>query len=147
MATSWKQQALVEAPVETVWEVLGDPTRFPEWNAEVIEVTGVPTMIEKGSTYVQKGRAPLGMKATTTYVIEELDDLREVKLRCTESGYYSHWLLTEARGNTFIDVELGFEPESHGIAAHAVAAAATKRYLRRTLGKTLDGLRRTLQRG
>ena len=37
--------------------------------------------------------------------------MREIKLRCQNSGFYSHWLLTEAQGNTFTEVELGVEPK------------------------------------
>ena len=45
-----------------------------------------------------------------TFEVEELEDLREIKLRCQSSGYYSHWRLTEAQGQTFADVEVGVEP-------------------------------------
>ncbi len=34
---SWRQQALIEAPVEEVWRLVGDPGRYPEWAGEVIE--------------------------------------------------------------------------------------------------------------
>jgi hypothetical protein len=65
----------------------------------LIDVTGVPTRIEKGSTFELTSRGPLG-QATTTFKVEEFDALREIKLRCQTSGFYSHWLLTEARSNT-----------------------------------------------
>jgi len=29
---SWKQQALIQAPVEDVWELLCDPARGPDWD-------------------------------------------------------------------------------------------------------------------
>jgi len=137
--SSWKQQALIEAPVERVWDLLADPSRFPDWNPDTIEVTGVPTRVEKGSSFDLTGRGPFGLKATMTFEVEELDDLREIKLRCQTSGYYSRWLLTDARGNTFADVELGVEP--NGLEARAISAMHTKRYLRRTLEETIDGLR------
>ena len=38
--------------------------------------------------------------------IDRLEDLREIRMRCTKTGTYAHWTLTEARGNTFVDVEL-----------------------------------------
>jgi hypothetical protein len=47
---SWTQQALIEAPVGEVWETLCDPMRAPEWAEDVVEVTGEPVKIEKGST-------------------------------------------------------------------------------------------------
>jgi hypothetical protein len=142
---SWKQQALIEAPVNEVWELLADPARFPEWTSGTVEVTGLPTRIEKGSTYQQTTRNPLG-KGThiTTFEVEEMEDLREIKLRCQSSGYYSHWLLTEARGNTFADVEMGIEPPR--LRAQAYRLTHNKRYLRRISEEALDGLRRLLRR-
>ena len=46
----------------------------------------------------------------TTMAIEQLDDLREIHMRCTDTGTYARWLLTEAQGNTFVDVEFGMDP-------------------------------------
>ncbi|MGH2957881.1 MAG: SRPBCC family protein [Solirubrobacterales bacterium] len=139
--SSWKQQALIEAPVERVWELLEDPARYAEWNQDSVAVTGVPTRVEKGSTFTHTGRGPLGMKATTTFEVTEFEDLREIKLRCQTSGYYSHWTLTEARGSTFADIEFGVEPLP-GLQGRALSALQTKGYLRRALEHTLDSLRR-----
>jgi hypothetical protein len=107
----------------------------------LIDVTGVPTRIEKGSTFELTSRGPLG-KATTAFKVEELDALREIKLRCQTSGFCSHWLLTEARGNRFADVELGIEPPT--LRAQAFRVTHNKRYLRRLAEHTLDGVRRAL---
>jgi len=144
MAT-WTEQTLVDAPIERVWELLTDPARYAEWNPETVKVTGAPTSVEKGSTFELTSRGPLGMKATTIFEVEELEGMRELKLRCQTSGYYSRWLLTEARGNTFAEIELGVEPE--GLQARVLGAAHTKGHLRRAAGATLDGLRRAFGRG
>jgi uncharacterized protein YndB with AHSA1/START domain len=139
---SWKQQALIEAPVDEVWAVLIDPGKSPDWDPEVIAVTGAPTRIEKGSTFDLTGRGPLGMKSTTTFKVEELDDLHELKMTCQLSGFYSHWLLTPAQDGTFTEVELGIEPlESKPLRGRAAAALHTKSYLRGQVEKLLDGLR------
>ena len=140
---SWKQQALIEAPVNEVWEVLCDPARGPEWSEEVIAVTGAPTKIEKGSTFDVTARGPLRLKNTTTFKVEELDELHEIKMKCQYSGFYSHWVLTDAQGATFAEVELGVErkPGLEGLATHALH---TKSYLRREVEKLLDGLRRAV---
>jgi uncharacterized protein YndB with AHSA1/START domain len=143
---SWKQQALVEAPVEAVWELLADPARFSDWSAETLEVTGIPTRIEKGSTFEITGRGPLRLKATTTFKVEELEDMREIKLRCQYSGFYSHWLLTEAQGNTFTEMELGVEQEGLEKKARVAGALHTKGFLRRATEQSLDGLRQALER-
>jgi Polyketide cyclase / dehydrase and lipid transport len=143
MATM-RQQALVEAPIGAVWELISDPTRFPEWNEE-IDVTGVPTRIEKGATFRHTASTRFGPKATTTFEVEEFDEsLREIRLRCQTSGFYSHWFLTEARGDTFADVEMGVEPR--GLKQRIWALPHTKTDLRRSLDLSLDGLRKALRR-
>jgi hypothetical protein len=139
---SWKEQALIEAPVEDVWSLLEDPSRYGEW-ADV-EVSGFPTKIERGSTLDIKGPSPLGVRTTTTFKVEELDELREIKLRCQTSGYYSRWLLTEARGDTFTEVEYGVEPLP-GLAGRAFEAIHTKGYLRRVAQSSLDRMRLVLR--
>jgi uncharacterized protein YndB with AHSA1/START domain len=94
--SSWKQQALIEAPVADVWDLLCDPARSPDWDEDVIAVTGAPTKIEKGSTFELTGRGPLGLRNTTTFEVEELVDMHEIKMKCQYSGFYAHWLLTQA---------------------------------------------------
>ncbi len=141
--SSWKQQALIQAPVTEVWEILCDPARSPDWDPDVLAVTGVPIRIEKGSTFDITGRGPLGMKATTTFKVEELEDLHELKMKCQVSGFYAHWLLTQAQDGTFTEVELGIEPvESQSLRGRVGAALHTKSYLRTQVEKLLDGLRR-----
>ncbi len=142
MAT-WRQQAMLNAPVERIWELLEDPRRFPDWNSEMLDVTGVPTQIEKDSTFDIKSRGPMGMKATTTFKVVEMDELHEIRLQCQTSGFYSHWLLTEAAGGTFAEVEFGIDPLP-GVTPRVAGAMHTKRYLRRLVEDALDGLRRTL---
>lgn len=136
---SWTQQALIEAPVEEIWALLGNPERYAEWAADSVEVTGVPTEIKKGSTF-QHTSPGLVRGSTTTFEVEELDDLREIKLRCQMSGYYSHWRLTEARGETFTDVEFGVEPI--GLHGQVARVLMTKNHLRQVAEESLDGLRR-----
>jgi uncharacterized protein YndB with AHSA1/START domain len=140
---SWKQQGLIDAPIAEVWELLSDPARFPEWNKGTVAITGAPTKIEKGSSFDVTGRGPLRMKATTTFTVEQLNDLREIKLRCQTSGFYSHWLLTEAQGQTFTEVELGVE-RVPGLEGRVTGAMHTKGYLRRAAEDSLDGLRGAL---
>ena len=142
---SWRQQALIEAPVGDVWQVLVDPARGPDWDPDLLAVTGAPTRIEKGSTFDLTARGPLGMKGTTTFRVEELEDMHELKVKCQFSGFYAHWLLTEAQEGTFTEVELGIEPiESPSTRGRMAAALHTKSYLRRQVEKMLDSLRRTV---
>lgn len=138
----WHEQALIDAPVEDVWRLVGDPRRYPEWvGSEVAEVTGLPT-VEKGAKYEQVSRSPLG-KSRTIFEIDELDDLHEIRLRCTKSGWYSSWKLTEAGGSTFADVEIGMDP----IAApyRAIDKVTGKRWYRRVANASIDGIKRALE--
>jgi uncharacterized protein YndB with AHSA1/START domain len=143
---SWKQQTLVEAPLEQVWNLISDPRNGPAWSEEVIAVTGAPTTIEKGSTFEMTNRGPLGAKATTTFRVEELVDMHEIRMQCQTSGFYSHWTLTDAQGGTFTELELGIDPKP-GLQARAIAALHTKSYLRRTVEKLLDELGSAVRRG
>jgi uncharacterized protein YndB with AHSA1/START domain len=142
---SWKQQALIDAPVEQVWSVLSDPERGPDWSEDVLAVTGAPATIENGSTFEVTSRGPLGLKDTTTFKVDQLEDMREIRMKCQKYGFYSHWLLTPARDGTFTELELGVEPRP-GFQSRAVGALHTKSYLRRTVDQTLDGLRRAIVR-
>jgi polyketide cyclase/dehydrase/lipid transport protein len=142
--SSWRQQALIEAPVEAVWGMVGDPTRYPEWAENVVEVTGLPTVAPQ-ATYRQVSRGPLGAgTVTTTFIVDELDELREIRLRCLTSGYYCHWQLTPAREDTFADVEVGMEPEA--LRYRAMDRVIGKRWYRGIVDEYLDRLKTRLAR-
>jgi hypothetical protein len=143
--SSWRQQAVIEAPVNEVWELLIEPRRWPEWDSDVTKVTGAPAQIEVGSRVDATGAGPFGMPMTAHFKVDQLDDLREVRMTCQVSGFYTHWLLTEARGNTFAELELGVEPMP-GLQARAAGLLHTKGYLRKAVDHTLDGLRRAAGR-
>ena len=140
--SSWRQQAVIDAPVEVVWELVGDPNTYPEWASNVVEVTGLPT-ISKGAEFEQATRSPLGT-SRTTFVIDELEDLRRIRLHCTQSGYFSEWSLTEAQGETFADIELGMNPSR--LPYRVLSAVAGKRTFRQLLDEQLDGLRQSVHR-
>jgi uncharacterized protein YndB with AHSA1/START domain len=139
--SSYREQALIEAPLEEVWNLVGDPRSYPEWvGDEVVEVTGLPT-VEKGAQFEQVTRNPFG-KSRTTFEIEELEDLHEIRMRCLSSGWYSRWNLTEAGGGTFLDVEIGMEPVSTPY--RAIDLATGKRWYRRVARASIDGLKRAI---
>lgn len=143
--SSWRQQAVIDAPVEVVWGLVSDPSRYPEWAAEVVEVTGLPATVDSGAEFRQVSKTPFG-KSETTFAVEALEELREIKLRCQTSGYYSHWRLTEAQGATFAEVEIGMEPTALQYRMLA-ATVMGKRWYRRVSQEALDGLRDLAARG
>ena len=140
---SARKQTVIEAPVEQVWAYIGDPRRYPEWAGNVVSVTGLAT-VEAEAEFQQVSKSPLG-KSETTFRIEELDELRTIKLRCEQTGYYSRWVLTEAQSQTFAEVEIGIEPTA--LQYRLMFGVMGKRYLRSIADQAVDGVRTRLQRG
>ena len=137
--SSIKRQAVIDAPVEAVWSLVGDPRRHPEWFPRVIEVNG--ERIDEGERYAQVTRSGRG-KVETDFLIERLDDLHEIRFACQTTGMYAHWLLTDAQGGTFVDVEMGMQPKSTG--DKVFDAVFGRVYFRRWLDQSLDALRQRL---
>ena len=142
MVPSARKQTLIEAPVEQVWAYIGDPRSYPEWAGNVLSVTGLAT-VEAEAEFQQVTKSPLG-KSETTFRIDELDELRTIKLRCEQSGYYSRWVLTEAQSQTFAEVEIGIEPTA--LQYRLLFGVMGKRYLRSIVDQAVDGVRSRLQR-
>ena len=138
---SYRQQTLIEAPVEAVWREVGDPNRYPYWAGDVVEVTGLDNVVE-GAHFRQKTRTPLG-KSETEFVVESLDDLREIQVRCLMSGYYLHWLLTEAGDDTFAEVEVGMDPKHLGY--RAMDLTVGRRWYRSIVDDMLERLRTVIR--
>jgi uncharacterized protein YndB with AHSA1/START domain len=139
--SAWRQQAVIDAPVTSVWSLVGDPARYPEWAADVVSVTGLAEVAD-GATFEQTQRMPLFGADSTTFEIERLEDLREIRLRCRTSGYYSHWILTSAQDTTFLDVEIGVEAVAPQYRLYF--GALGKRYFRRVTEQSIEGVRRAL---
>jgi uncharacterized protein YndB with AHSA1/START domain len=133
-----KRQAVIEAPVEAVWSLVGNPSRHPEWFPRVVEVNG--QRFDEGEEYVQVTRQGRGT-VQTDFLIERMENLHEIRFACQKTGMYAHWLLTDAQGDTFVDVEMGMLPKSAG--AKVFDAVLGGIYFRRWLDQSLDALRRT----
>ena len=130
-----RRQALIHAPPGRIWELVGEPRRHPEWWPRVIEVRG--QTFDEGSNYAQVTRSPTG-RIETTMNVEKLDDLSEIHMRCLDTGTYARWLLTEAQGETFVDVEFGMDPR--GATSRIFDAAVGRLYFRRWLDQSLAAL-------
>jgi uncharacterized protein YndB with AHSA1/START domain len=133
---------LIDAPLEEVWGFVGDPARYPEWAAGVVDVTGVAE-VEEGAEFRQTTKVPIGSPTTTTFRIDELDELREIRLTCEASGLYSRWQLTEAQASTFVDVEIGMQPEA--FRHRAFDTVLGKRWYRSLADDSIDGLRAAIR--
>jgi hypothetical protein len=131
-----KKQALIEAPVETIWELVGNPARHSEWWPKVIEVRG--ERFDEGDQYAQVTRGPVGTEQTN-FMVERREEMREIGLRCQKTGMFARWLLTSAQANTFVDVEFGMDPE--GFSSQVFDLVAGRLYFRRWLEESVEGLK------
>ena len=129
---SARRQVMVDAPVERVWELIGDVNRHPEWWPRVEEVEC--DLLAEGCTYRQVTKPP-GRTIETTISIERLDDCHELRVVCQDTGMYAHFMLTQVRDGTFVDGELGVQPTGFD---RVVAPA----FVRRWIAQSLEGLRR-----
>jgi hypothetical protein len=139
---SYKHQTLIEAPVDTVWAQVGDPNTYPGWAGEIVEVEGLDR-VELGAHYQQAEKMPVGGTRKTEFVVDAFEEMREISVRCTVSGWYLHWLLTGAGDDTFAEFEVGMNPTHAGY--RAVDTVVGKRWYRKTAETTLEQLRNTLR--
>jgi uncharacterized protein YndB with AHSA1/START domain len=134
--SEYRHQALIAAPIERVWELVGNPARHPEWFPRVVEVRG--DSFRPGDAFVQLTRTPAGTVGTTTLEIDKLEDMRELSFHCRDTGTFVHWRLTPAREDTFVEAEFGMEPT--GLVYRVFDATAGRMYFRRWLDQSLDAL-------
>ena len=136
-----RAQAQIEAPVEAVWELVGDPNRYPDWWPRIIETKCEG--IEEGCTYKSVSKGPVGIEEETI-AIDRLDDCREIRIRCLDTGTYMCWQLVEARGGTFVDVEFGMEPAR--LPHKVFDVLAGKRFYRNWLAQSVASLQAAARR-
>ncbi len=136
-----REHAHLDAPLELIWELVGIPTRHPEWWPRVIEVRG--ERFEEGDEYAQVTRSPIGT-GETNFLLERRDDLRAIRMSCRQTGMYAEWLLTPAQGGTFVEVEIGMQPRRLG--DRIFDRTLGRAYFRRWTSDSLDGLRQAALR-
>ena len=141
--SGWRRQAVIDAPVEVVWELVGDPNRHPEWFPRVLEVSGL-AQVEQDARFRQVTRSLRG-QMETTLAIEELDQLRAINMRCLDTGTYVRFLLTEAQDGTFADIEIGMSPAR--LPDRVFDVTIGKRYFRRWTDEAVDALCQAARRG
>jgi hypothetical protein len=135
-----RQEAHLEAPLDAVWRFVGTPSRYPEWWPRVIEVRG--ERFEEGDEYVQVTKDPIGGRSESSFLLERRENLREIRMSCRLTGMYADWLLTDAQGGTFVEVEMGIQPQRLG--DRLFDQALGRIYFRRWTRQSLDGLRQAL---
>jgi uncharacterized protein YndB with AHSA1/START domain len=112
VAGPYRHQALIEAPIEDVWEVVSDPRTHPEWWPEVIAVSA-PESLDEGDEYLHTSKImPFVDAVDSIWVAERIEHLKEARFRCTVTGTFAAFTLTPARDDTFVEVETGIDPVS-----------------------------------
>ena len=132
-----REDAQLDAPVDAVWALVGNPRRYPEWFPRVLEIEG--ERYEEGGRFVMVTRHPVIGRDEPHMLIDQMDDLHEIRMHCTISGMFVHWQLTDAQGGTFVHAEFGMEPilTKHRITDPLVG----RRFFRKWLLEAVDGLR------
>jgi uncharacterized protein YndB with AHSA1/START domain len=138
MASGIHEQAVLDAPLSTVWELVSNPRRYPEWFPRVLEVQG--ERFEEGEDFIQVTRLPLGKRDQIHFMIDQMDELREIRMHCMISGMFVHWQLTDAQGGTFLDAEFGIDPIRRRDRMSELTWG--RRFLRRWLVEAVTGLKR-----
>ena len=132
-----REQALVDAPVAAVWELVGDPSRYPDWLPRVFEIQG--ERFEEDAAFIQVSRHPLVGRSEAHFLIDRMDELREIRMHCILSGMYVHWQLTEARGGSFVDAAFGMDPLRSR--DRLIDATIGRRFFRRWLNEAVESLK------
>jgi hypothetical protein len=55
--STFREQAMIDTPVERIWELVGDPNRHPEWWPRVVEADCED--LTEGRIYRQVMRSPI----------------------------------------------------------------------------------------
>jgi uncharacterized protein YndB with AHSA1/START domain len=131
----FRRQAHIDAPIRIVWELVADPRRHPDWIPRVLEVEC--DEIGEGCQYRRVFKTPIGTDETTLE-IEKLEDCHELLVRCLDSGTFNRFVVTEAQGGTFVDLEAGMDPTTPRY--KLIDAVAGKRFYRRWTEQTLEAL-------
>jgi uncharacterized protein YndB with AHSA1/START domain len=132
-----REQAVLDAPVGEVWDLVGNPDRYPEWFPRVFEIHG--ERFEEGAEFVQVAHQPVMGREEAHFLIDRVDDLREIRMHCTISGMFVHWQMTDAQGGTFVNAEFGMDPIRRR--DRVIDRTVGRRFFRRWLDEALDGLK------
>jgi hypothetical protein len=131
------EHTLVDAPISAVWELVGDPSRYTEWLPRVFEIQG--ERFEEGAKFIQVSQQPLVGRDEAHFLIDHVDEFREIRMHCTISGTFAHWQLTEAQGGTFVNAVFGMDPIRRR--DRVIDFAVGRRFFSRWLAEAVESLK------
>ena len=134
--SSHRQQAHLDVPLEATWKLVATPRLYPTWWPRVVEVDG--GTFEEGDEFVQVIRDPAGQKSSS-FLIERREELREIRMSCRLTGTFAHWTLTAAQDGTFVELEMGMQPQR--LRDRLADVAIGRPYFRKWSEESLEALR------
>jgi uncharacterized protein YndB with AHSA1/START domain len=138
--SAYRQQTWIDAPIEIVWRLIRDVNRHPDWWPRVVEVECEG--LEEGCTYRSVTESPFGYQELSV-VVDRLDEMREMRIRCINTGTFVDLAVADARGGTFVDARFGIEPQTARMRMFDVVAG--KRFFRRWLEQSLEAMQAVAQ--
>lgn len=121
----------------SVWELVGNPARYPEWMPRVFEIQG--QRFDEGVQFVLVTQQPLFGRDEAQMLIDHREELRELSMHCTISGMIVRWQLTDAQGGTFVNATFGMDPIRRR--DRVIDFAVGRRFFRGWLTEAVDGLK------
>jgi uncharacterized protein YndB with AHSA1/START domain len=138
--SEYRAQAHLDAPLDEVWALVGNPATYPQWWPAAVEIRG--ETFEVGDVYTQVLPRFGGRRLEYTRIIDQRDELKELKWSCPTTGGFQHWTLTAAQGGTFVDMEMGLRAPSRRY--RLFERSVGRWFIKRWAEQAMDGLRRTL---
>jgi Polyketide cyclase / dehydrase and lipid transport len=135
------QQIFIDAAPETIWELVGDPNRHPDWWPGIVEVECAD--LREGCRYREVVKGFLRPQEHDI-LIERLDTCQEVCISCQDTGVTTRFVLTGAQGGTFVEGHFSIEPQSVG--TKVVTAVTGRRFIRSWLERSLENLKHAAER-
>ena len=140
MVSDYRAQAHLDAPLDEVWALVGNPATYPQWWPVAVEIRG--ETFEVGDVYTQVLATFAGRPLEYTRMIDQRDELKELKWSCPTTGGFQHWRLIAAQGGTFVDMEMGLHPPA--LRYRLFDKTLGRWFIKRWAEQAIDGLRRTL---
>lgn len=135
--SSCRRQAWIDAPVESVWALVRDVERHPRWWPKFVDVECEG--LEEGCSYRTVTQTPFGYQRSDV-IVDRLEEMRELRIRCVDTGTFFDVALSPADQGTFVDARFGMDPAT--MATRVFDAMVGERYFRRWLDQSLEAMTR-----